>query len=128
VDTENQEVYWVYGINNLNKSTDNSTYESTLYRMNLDTGQNLTKTQLQGSSGNQIFSNFCSRFNPLIGLALLNNTAFLTLQNDLWVLNKTDLASIKTEHFDDSLLQPIAAYGQVYVSGGVYAIAYKDIE
>jgi outer membrane protein assembly factor BamB len=132
VDTENQEVYWACVMDNPKGVIGNFPYEGTVYRMDLVTGLNLTKTQFQGNATNPLVSEYNSQGNPFVGLALLKNTAYLTVQNDLWFFNKTDLAAIKTEHFDYSydhnMLQPIEAYGHVYVSGGRYAIAYKDIE
>jgi hypothetical protein len=124
VDTKNQEVYWAYGVTRGNSTADYATYEGTLYRMNLLNGQNLTKTQFQSTATMPFFT----QNNPTIGLALLKNTAYLTAQTDLWCFNRTSLTAISTEHFDHTLLKPIAAYGRVYVTADLYAMSYKDIE
>ncbi len=123
VDTENKEIYWAAGTTSQIGSTSNFTYEGTLYRMDLETGQNLTKTQVRGTGEGGLLT----QNNPILGVAILKNTVFLTIKNDVWVVNRTNLSTIKTDHFDHSLLQPIAAYGHVYVSADLYALAYKDI-
>lgn len=120
VDVENKEICWAY--NSPGKNT--TTYEGTLYRLNLTTGQDLTKTVFEGSGEGSVYS----KDNPSIGLALLNNSVVLTINRDLWLLNRTDLTPVKTEHFGHTLCKPIAAYGQVYVAADLYAIMYKDIE
>jgi outer membrane protein assembly factor BamB len=120
VDVENQEVYWAYSAPGKNATT----YESTLYRLNLSSGQNLAKTVFQGSGG----GSFYREDNPSIGLALLKNSAVLTINRDLWFFSRTDLTSVKMEHFDHTLCKLIAAYGHVYVAADLYAMRYEDIK
>jgi hypothetical protein len=80
--------------------------------MNLMNGQNLIETHFQTNA----VGPFLTRYNPNLGLALLKNTAYLTVQTDLWCFNKMTLLVISTEHFDHTLLQPIATYGRVCCS------------
>ena len=122
IDYEKQDIYWAYGITQKNSTGDYVTYEGTLYRMNLMNGRNLIETHFQANATGP----FLTQYNPNLGLALLNNTAYLTVQTDLWCFNKMTLTVISTEHFDHTLLQPIAVDGRVYVTADLYAISYKD--
>jgi outer membrane protein assembly factor BamB len=123
IDEEKQEVYWAYGVTQQNSTGNYVTYEGTLYRLNLVNGQNLIKSDIRGTAAAPFFT----KNNPTIGLALLRNTAYLTAQTDLWRFNKMTLSVLSTEHFDHTLLQPIAAYDRVYVTADLYAVAYEDI-
>ncbi|HSV48865.1 MAG TPA: PQQ-binding-like beta-propeller repeat protein [Candidatus Acidoferrales bacterium] len=122
LDMEKQELFWACGTTRENGSDSSFIYDCTLFRLNVTGGQNLTKTQWQSNTTGPFFT----RNNPIIGLALLNNSAYLSVQNDLWVFSRSTLMPLKMEHFDH-LLAPIAAYNRVYVSADLSACAYKDL-
>ncbi len=124
VDEQTQKIYWAYAIIRTNGSDNSIIYDGALCSLDLATGRNL-RTQTFQSNCTQPF--FTDR-NPLLGLALLNHTAFLTVQTDLWAFHKSSLEVAGMQHFDHNLVAPIAAYGKVYVSADLYALAYSDAD
>jgi outer membrane protein assembly factor BamB len=124
VDEQTQKIYWAYANTRTNGSDDNIIYDAALFSLDLATGGNLQTQTFQSNCTEP----FVTGRNPLLGLALLNHTAYLTVQKDLWAFNKSSLQPAGMQHFDYRLVTPVVAYGKLYISADFYALAYSDID
>jgi outer membrane protein assembly factor BamB len=124
VDEQTQKIYWAYANTRTNGSDDNVIYDGVLCSLDLATGGNLQTQTFQSNCTEPFFT----QRNPLLGLVLLNHTAYLTVQKDLWAFNKSSLQPVGVQQFDYRLVTPVVAYGKLYVAADFYALAYSDID
>ncbi len=61
---------------------------------------------------------------PLLGLAPLNGTLFLTAGTDLWTLDASTGQPTGTQHFEHYLRAPIVSDNKVIVVADLYLIVY----
>jgi len=113
-------------LNDAQLATYNGTnqYNGTFCRIDLANG----KTDWLQNFGNEVTFYVAPSLSPKLGMALLNNTAYVSVGTNLWVFNKATGDSLGMENFDHYLLPPVSAYNLAYVVADLKVIAYKDVQ
>ena len=122
VDPETQNVLWSFVGTRVNLgASEQVQYVGIICNLDLETG-NLEYTNQ--FVGNGSISKAPPK-TPLLGLAYLNGTLYLTAADDLWLLDQSTGNPLGTRHFEHYLLDPIAYRTRVYIAADLFLFAYN---
>lgn len=104
----------------INGINGNNLYVGVLASLDLSDGNILHTTNIQrnGSVGDYLSPK------PVLGLSALENTAYLTAQTDLWIINQENGKIIQIQDYDHTTVSPLLANIKVLVAMDLYLTAY----
>lgn len=123
IDSETQSVLWSYTCNQLDLGMAGGQvqYVGVICNLDLNTGELEYTNQFQG---NGTITNETNA-TPLLGLASLNDTIYLTAGTDLWILDQSTGNSLGMRHFEHYLHAPVAYRTRVYFATDLFLFAYE---
>jgi outer membrane protein assembly factor BamB len=130
VDQQNGKIFWgivhdlVFKDSELVTYNGNNQYTGTFFSVDLVNGKIDWKQQF---TGNVTFY-VAPSLKPSLGLALLNNTAYVSVGANLWVFSKASGTTLGMETFDHYLLPPVSYDNTAIIVADLKVVAYKDVQ
>ena len=123
IDTENQIVYWSFAVSQfgVDDLSGNDQYIGELGSLDLSIGEIIwTKQFINNGSITRGLTG-----TPLLGLASLKNTIFLTTNKHLWTFNKSTSNVTDIKIFDHYILPPVKTESKVFIAADLFLFAYE---
>lgn len=122
VDTQKNVVSWSFLItqSQINGINDNNLYVGVLASLDMSDGTILQTTNIQRNGS--IYDYLSPK--PVLGLSTLKNTAYLTAQTDLWIINQENGKILQIQGYDHTTISPLLANNKVFVATDLYLTAY----